>query len=55
MIKIGLDIPQSGVAHTMDEAIEIAKDISKKLDKIVFVSHVNLIENGQFYLLDHSH
>jgi carbamoyl-phosphate synthase large subunit len=27
MIKIGLDMPQSGVAHTMDEALEIAKEI----------------------------
>ncbi|MBV64579.1 MAG: carbamoyl phosphate synthase large subunit, partial [Rickettsiales bacterium] len=30
MIKIGLDIPQSGVAHSMDEAIKIAKEISNK-------------------------
>lgn len=27
MIKIGLDMPQSGVAHTMDEAFEISKEI----------------------------
>ena len=27
MIKIGLDMPQSGVAHTMDEAYEISKEI----------------------------
>ena len=27
MLKIGLDLPQSGVAHTMEEAREIAKDI----------------------------
>ena len=29
MIKIGLDIPQSGVAHTLEEANLIAKEISK--------------------------
>ena len=28
MLKIGLDLPQSGVAHTMEEAREIAKDLS---------------------------
>jgi len=27
MLKIGLDLPQSGVAHTMEEAREIAKEI----------------------------
>ena len=27
MQKIGLDMPQSGVAHTLDEALEIAQDI----------------------------
>ncbi|MEC7639322.1 MAG: carbamoyl-phosphate synthase large subunit, partial [Verrucomicrobiota bacterium] len=33
MIKIGLDIPQSGVAHTLEEANLIAKEISKKTGK----------------------
>ena len=30
MIKIGLDIPQSGVAHSIEEANVIAKEISQK-------------------------
>ncbi len=30
MIKIGLDLPQSGVAHKMDEAMDIAEDIAAK-------------------------
>ncbi|HJO53874.1 MAG TPA: carbamoyl-phosphate synthase subunit L, partial [Verrucomicrobiota bacterium] len=29
MIRIGLDVPASGVAHTLEEALEIAKEISK--------------------------
>ncbi len=29
MIKIGLDMPHSGVAHTMDEAYEISKEIGR--------------------------
>ena len=33
MIKIGLDIPQSGVAHSIEEANVIAKEISQKTGK----------------------
>ena len=33
MIKIGLDIPQSGVAHSIEEANIIAKEISQKTGK----------------------
>ena len=29
MIRIGLDVPSSGVAHTLDEALEIADEIGK--------------------------
>ena len=29
MIRIGLDVPSSGVAHTLEEALEIAGDIGK--------------------------
>ena len=33
MIKIGLDLPQSGVAHSIEEANIIAKEISQKTGK----------------------
>ena len=29
MIRIGLDVPSSGVAHTLDDALEIAEEIGK--------------------------
>ncbi|MFK7910416.1 MAG: carbamoyl-phosphate synthase large subunit [Akkermansiaceae bacterium] len=31
MLKIGLDLPQSGVAHTMEEALSIAEDIAESV------------------------
>ena len=33
MIKIGLDLPQSGVAHTMSEALTISQEIAEKTEK----------------------
>lgn len=33
MLKIGLDLPQSGVAHTMEEAMSIADDIAEAVGK----------------------
>ena len=33
MLKIGLDLPQSGVAHTMEEALSIADEISDAVGK----------------------
>jgi len=32
MIKIGLDLPQSGVAHTMSEALTISQEIAEKTE-----------------------
>ena len=33
MIKIGLDLPQSGVAHTMSDALTISEEIAEKTGK----------------------
>ena len=33
MLKIGLDLPQSGVAHTMEEALSIADEITEAVGK----------------------
>ncbi|MGB1874904.1 MAG: carbamoyl-phosphate synthase large subunit [Akkermansiaceae bacterium] len=33
MLKIGLDLPQSGVAHTMEEALKIADEIAETVGK----------------------
>ena len=33
MIKIGLDLPQSGVAHTMSEALTISQEIAEKTEQ----------------------
>ena len=33
MIKIGLDLPQSGVAHAMSEALTISQEIAEKTEK----------------------
>ena len=33
MIKIGLDLPQSGVAHSMSDALIISKEIAEKTGK----------------------
>ena len=33
MIKIGLDLPQSGVAHTISEALTISQEIAEKTEK----------------------
>ena len=56
MIKIGLDIPQSGVAHTMDEAIEIAKDESLEqiTEKLNYILEKMVLKNPEQWILTHN-
>ncbi len=46
MIRIGLDVPSSGVAHTLEEALEIAGDICIYTNRDITVLELGIGENG---------